>query len=241
MKLNTILIVILFMHIGGRLLYAQDVDKRNEITTESVIEKYLEYAEDHAVIFNGKEQVPYEISATNHPYLITSRYTVGEIWHNQILYKNILLRYDLYRDELVVLTPGNSYNIVLEKEKVNEATIDNYRIIRHDEGIWPNIPQGNYLLLLHDGNYPVIRKNNTIRDRKIVDRRVEYTYRIREQYYVYKDGLCHQVSNKRSLLKLFPDKRKELDTYIKQKKLNFRNDKEQSIVDIVEYYEEIKR
>jgi len=48
------------------------------------------------------------------------------------------------------------------------------------------------------------------------------------------------VKNKNSVLKLFPDKRKELNEFAKQHKLNFKNQIEQSIVDLVTHYENLK-
>jgi len=236
MKINTLLNVMLLIFIG-RTVSAQDIGKGIKVIPEKVIESYIEYAGEHAVIFNGKEEVTYDHASTNHPYLVTSQYTPGELLYNNILYKNVSLRYDLFRDELIIKVPNISYSVVLEKEKVTEAVVDKYRIIRHEKNLWPNIAPGNYLLLLHDGQFPVVRKNQMTRDQKVVDQSVEYRFRLRERYYIYKNGICHQVSNKGSLLKLFPDKKKELETYIKQQNLNFRKDREQSIVAIVQFYE----
>jgi len=239
MKFKSILKVAIVFCVGVQLK-AQEMTQIARPVTDEVIIEYVNSAKDQAVIFNGKEQVPYDLNYKNHPYLVTPEYLSGELLHNNVLYKEIPLRLDLYRDEIVTRMPNTPYNIALEKEKVTEASIAGFRVIRHNEGLWPNIPKGNYLILLSDGIYPIIKKYQVVLDQKIVDQSVEYTFRIRERFYVYKDNTCYPVSNKGSILNLFPDKKKELTAYIKQHKLKFGKEREQSIVAIVEYIEHLK-
>ncbi|MDF9828684.1 hypothetical protein [Parabacteroides sp. PF5-6] len=239
MKYKAIIVVVAALSLGMQLK-AQEATEGVNIVPDKVIVEYLNSAKNQAVVFNGKEQTPYDQVFTNHPYLLTPDYVQGKLLHNDIFYTEIPLRLDLYRDEIITTMPNTPYNIVLEKEKVTEALISGYHIIRHDEKRWPNIPKGNYLVLLSDGAYPIVKKYQVTLDQKIVDQNVDYTFQIRERFYVYKDKVCHPVSNKGSILKLFPDKKKELSAYMKQQKLNFRKQREQSIVAIVEYYEHLK-
>jgi hypothetical protein len=240
MKLKPVLTVTIVFFAGVQLK-AQERPERANSVSDGVIIEYVNSAKGQAVVFSGKEQMPYDLNLTNHPYLLTSQYVPGELLHNHILYKEIPLRLDLYRDEIVTHMPAISFNIILEKEKVTEALISGYRIIRHEEGMWPDIPQGNYLILLNDGVYPVIKKYLVDLEQKIEDRAVEYKFRIRERFYVCKNGVCSEVSGKRKILKLFPDKKKELAAYIRQHKLNFRKEREQSIIAIVEYCETLNK
>lgn len=240
MKFKSILRIVIIFCVGMQVK-AQEMPGKANLVGDEVILEYLRSAKDQAVLFNGKEQTPYDLNYTNHPYLVTADYVAGELWHNNTLYKEIPLRLDIYRDEIVTRMPNTPYSIALEKEKVTGALISGYRIIRHEENQWPGIPKGNYLILLHDGAYPVVRKYQTVLDQKIVDQTVEYTFRTRERFYVYKDNQCYPVSNKGSLLKLFPDQKRELSAYIKQHKLKFGKEREQSIVAIVEYIETLNR
>lgn len=238
MKLKTNLIVVIVFCVAVQL-EAQEMPKVTGLIPDKVGVEYLNSVGDQAVIFNGKEQIAYDLNYTNHPYFLTSEYVPGDLWYNQVLYKDIPLRLDLYRDEIVTHMPGTPYNIIIEKEKATEALIGGYRVIRHEEGLWLNVPKGNYLILLYDGHSPVVKKYLVASEQRIVDQHVEYTFRLRERFYVNKDGVCYPVSNKGSVLKLFPDKKKELAAYIKQHKLNFRKEREQSIVAVVAYYNEI--
>lgn len=241
MSIKTLQCIVFLLLCFMKPVHAQQLKAvGNERVSEKVIQEYMDFVGDQAVLFNGKTELLYNLNLTNHPYLITSEYTSGELKHNNVYYKNIMLRYDLYADELIALMPEKPYNIVLEKEKVEEAYLNGYHIVRYDKDKWPDIPRCNYMIFLYDGKYPVIRRNQVTLDQKIENQRVEYTFRIKERFYVRKDNVYHQVSSKGSLLKLFPDRKKELNAYIKQHKLNFRKDREQSIKAVVEYYERFK-
>lgn len=57
--------------------------------------------------------------------------------------------------------------------------------------------------------------------------------------HIYKDGSLQSAGSKRSLLKLFADKKKELNVYIRQQQLNFKEAPDDAIVRLVMYYESL--
>ena len=59
-------------------------------------------------------------------------------------------------------------------------------------------------------------------------------------YFVYSKGVYKQVSNRNSLLDVFRDKDDAVKTFIKDNKLDFKNDLEQAIVKTAEYYSKLK-
>ena len=64
-----------------------------------------------------------------------------------------------------------------------------------------------------------------------------YSFSIQRQYDIYVNGVPHTVKNLNSILKLFPDKRKELNEFAKQRRLNFKEHIELSIIAMVNHYE----
>lgn len=238
MKIQIILGVAFFL--GACMpLKAQEKSQTSVQGRHNAGVEYMQKAGDQAVVFNGRVQMTYDYPSTNHPYLITSNYVSGQMWYNQTLYADLAMRLDLFRDELVVRMPQTPYSVVVEPEKVDEALLAGYHIIRHREGEWPGIPKGNYLVLLSNGSFPVVKKYQVALNQEIVDQTVERTFDVKERFYVYKGGICHVVTSKGSILKLFSDRKRELSAYIKKNKLNFRKEREQTIVAIVEYYESL--
>lgn len=53
------------------------------------------------------------------------------------------------------------------------------------------------------------------------------------EYWILKDGVMHKFQNKRQLLAVFPEKKKELESYIKTKKTDFENYR--NVIEVVRY------
>jgi len=236
MKAPIIICVVALFFSGWRVL-AQEVTA-NPIP-DFLYTRYMTEIKDLSVIYNGKEEILSGVITTNHSYLVTDEFTPAILWYNQTGYNDILMRYDLSRDELIVRKPDTYKGIILEKEKVNSVFLNGYWIVVSESLPWVNKPGGNYLLLLSDGDYPVIKKNSAVIEKKVDKNRVISSYNLRESLYICINNVCYPVKNKGSVLKLFPDKKKELEAYIKQHKLNFGAQREQSIVSIVEYYQNL--
>lgn len=220
-------------------LYAQESIAKS--APPQIVKDYIAEVKDPAVIFNGKEQTSYFSGLTNHPYLVTPEYSPAEIRHNQVEYKDMMLRLDMYRDELLIRLPDRPYNVVLEPEKVNRVILNGYTIVPISRYSWENAPMGNYALLLYEGKSLVIRKDQVVLNQKISIDNVSYTFMFKERVYICIDNVCYRVTNKKSVLKLFPGKKKELDAYAKQQKLNFTKNREQAAVAIVKQYEALSK
>ena len=61
----------------------------------------------------------------------------------------------------------------------------------------------------------------------------------KDHYYLRKENNYYRVSNKRSFLQNLNDKRKELQPYVRQNKLNFRKDIENAMVKTLAYYDQL--
>jgi hypothetical protein len=71
------------------------------------------------------------------------------------------------------------------------------------------------------------------------DRVLRRTFVIQQQYAVYVDGKLCTVKNKNAILKLFPDKKKELNEFAKLYKLDFKKQTGPSIISMVEHYKNL--
>ncbi len=146
------------------------------------------------------------------------------------------MRLDLYREEFVAASPGSSiYGVVLDPSRFGYADLRGYRVIHIGAPSLPNDLDEGYYLQLYDGRHEILKKeyfefNATNR---------EFTnYYIR--YYVEKDGAMHRIGRRKGpLLRLFRDRRGELDRFIRTNGLSLRTDGETAIVRIVSEYERL--
>ena len=230
-----LIIFVLFLY--GGMLWAQEKGAANS-PSDIVIENYLTEAKAYAVLYTGKTEMPYNNRFTNHPYFETDRYVSGTLCYNRLVYRDVMMRIDLYRDELTVVSPYIPYRIVLNIEKFDYAVLNGSTIIKSND---EKELQRKFLVLLHSGTYPVVRKHQlSIREEISTSERLSTRYfQIKHQYEVYVDGKPYPVKNKNSIVKLFADRKKELNEYAKLHKLNFKKQTELSIIALVNHYENL--
>lgn len=211
----------------------------NMVKAQNAAADYASFAAGQAVIFHGKEQLKYSPSIKNHPYLKSDKYVPGNLSFEGILYEDVKMRLDLYKNELLLLSPDERYNIVLPSDRVDFAHFHGYHIFYHDpEGKENSLPEG-YYLRLYDGRCTVLEKPSCAFSKQIKGLEVEESFDQSVKYYIQKEGAYYPVGSKGSVLKVFKERKKELARYIKQEKLDFRHAREEAIVAVAREYERL--
>ena len=221
--------------------YAQDNRQIQKTEDIKEIQLYLNKVADYSIIYSGRVEEPYFINLTNHPYFNKEKFSTGVLCYNDIVYTDIKLRYNLHREDILVEHPGLLFGIELKKENVSWFTIDGYRVVASKKIDWENVPDARFLILLHEGMYPVVQTSKSALLTNYSNRVVEYYFDADNRYYICISGICYPLKSKKSLLNLFPDQRRELDQYAKQKRLDFKRNPETAYVELVEYYERLNR
>ena len=229
-------VIILMLFWGAGVIRGQE-NRFASIPPDNVIHNYLTEANTYAALYSGKAETPYDRQYANHPYFETERYVSGTLCYNRVVYKDVLMRFDLFRNELTVIFPGRAFPIVLNNEKFEYAVLNGATIVLPDS---ETKSKDKFLVLLLNGAYPVVRNYN-IGIVSSTARTILYSFSIRNQYAIYINGVPRAVKNKSSILKLFPDRRKELNEFAKQHKLNFKHEIEQSIIALVNHYEHLNK
>ena len=143
---------------------------------QDAVDDYVSSAAGQSVIYHGKEQLKYPTSIRNHPYLKSEKYVPGDLSFEGILYKGVKMRLDLYKNELLLLSPDNRYNIVLPSDRVDYAEFHGYDIFyRYPDERSGNLPEG-YYLRLHEGKCTVLGKWSCILSKTIKDMQVDESF-----------------------------------------------------------------
>ena len=179
----------------------------------------------------GREQTPEPVSPTESN-------AVGDILYDGVFYTGVNMRLDLYRDELVVAGPGNFlYGSVIDPSRLGYADLMGYRVIHMPAPATSKDIPGGYYLLLHDGRCNVLKKESygfNLSDMMFTSPII--------RYYVEKDGIRHRVGRQKgAILRLFRDRRSELNRYLRSGSVDLRNNTEKALVEIVAEYERLTR
>ncbi len=216
---------------------------------------YIESLGEQSILFYGKEQLhlPYNLK---NPYLKakeiqmrvvdgevlevtnSSGYHQGRLVYDGVVYPQVTMRLDLYKNELIAMSPVLNNNIVLDPLKVGYASLYDYHIVHLQyNSLKKSLPEG-YYLQLYFGKYPVYKKYFYTLDKTPVSASLKESLK----YFVYKDGVYHTIKNKGSLLKVLKSNKKELEQYMRDNKLSFgQNSIENTFVLVVKQYEKLNK
>jgi len=204
---------------------------------------YMSAVSNYAALFSGNLQQPLTFKPTNHPYFVQEDFASGRLSYGGVVYPSVWLRWDLYRDELMVMSPTN-HIIVLKSEHIDFAELYGYRIIYLRPDDLPGCPPvGNYIQL-NKGDFVLLEKiiNELHVKANTFDRfKTDYSFVLSSIYYLQKNGEYHRIKNRRTLLKTLETHRSELRRFIQANQLNYKRDAEKMVLEVINEHEKLNQ
>jgi len=217
--------------VWGRLL-AQDLDRQRLIDNSAL--EFLQVAGNQSAIYYGRLQEGHP-RTKNQPYLKDDQYVKARLSYHRVIYPEAMLRLDLNRDELIILSPDYRH-IVLFPENVDFADMHGLRIINFKRDSLPGCPPAGYYYLLHSGKCKVLEKQTAM---LMLDNTHQYYFSVDTKFYLYRNGSYTIIRNKRGLLKTLQPYKKELKRFISAHQLLYRRDAAKFITQTVIEYEKL--
>jgi len=217
-------------------LFAQDVGRQQFI--DGAANSYLRTANIQSPLYYGKEQESYP-PASNHPYFVDWTFAKARLSYSGVIYPEALLRLDINRDELIVVSPDYR-QIVLFPENVDFAMLHGRHIIYFRSYGLPGSPSPGYYFLLYSGNCFVMEKQTAaLILANDVGSRARYYFTFNTKYYLYKDGVYYNIRSQQGLLKALSPYKKELKRFISVSRLDFRTNPKEFLTRTVKEYENL--
>jgi len=224
--------LLFFLIYGWGYLFAQDVGRQQLIDNSA--KEFLQVAGNQSAIYYGRLQDGHP-RTKNHPYLKNDQYVKARLSYRRVIYPEAMLRLDLNRDELIILTPDYRH-IVLFPENVDFADMHGLRIINFKRDSLPGCPPDGYYYLLHSGKCKVLERQTAM---LILDNSHQYYYSVDTKFYLLHNGSYSIIRNKRGLLKALQPYKKELKRFISANQLLSRYDAAKFITQTVIEYEKL--
>ena len=200
---------------------------------QQIFDEYCREAGDHAEIFLGKVESSYPSALyTNHPYWLFGDFVSGDVVYKGLLYRNVQMRYDAYLKQLVVNTPVKHSNVYVAMDLVDKFSLSGVEFERRDKEFVAILYKSSRMELIE-------QMNVALREEVIGLDKSKYKFLYKLNYYVLRDGLVYEVSNLKSILKLYPDKKKELKNYAKAHSLDFKVHRRNSLISVIKYVDEL--
>jgi len=173
------------------------------------------------------------------PYLFAPAMLDGSVKVNNKSFNNVRIQYDIYSDELLSL---NNHNVIIQlnKEIVDEFTISyagtEYHFRRIDDN--GQGPPTGYVNILYDGETTLLVKYFKTIELRAVENKYD-SFSGAHKIYVKKDGKPVFIRNRKQLLDLFDDKKREIKTYLRENSLKVSGKLPASFIPVVEYYDRL--
>lgn len=212
---------------------------------QHAVNLYHQYLSPETGLYHGSEYAyntyyPFIINE-GHPFFHKKTFDTGAVFYNNILYEKVPLLYDIINGELLTIDPTKINIIRLNTENIKWFTLDGYTFIRL---VRDSIPANS----LHTGFYNALYKGKTSLYKKVSKIFKEnssatqglnkYVAEVNE-YFIKKDSGYFKIKNRKSLLQVLNNKKKEIGQFINRNKSKLRINKEEAFIMIVAYYDQI--
>lgn len=209
---------------------------------------YWEALDEHSNRLPGKlsGKVFYLAKSGNSNHFYHSEWHDGSVLlEDGDLFEGVQLRYLAYGDELIVYNPALSQLFTVDKETVAEFQVNalwgTQKFVKvYFDGL---LSGDRYFELLHDGArqllaYRFIERLKTSIYKDHLGRLKDSQFKLKTNYYIYspESGFRKVSPRRKSVLSLFPDRKKELRRMMRQIDVSVKN--ETGLVKIVGLMEE---
>lgn len=206
-----ILTFLAFLSLKGTFSYSQN---NKEAALYFLIDKEL--STGNALVNNGKFHINVDNTFKNeHRYFLENKVYTEEIKFDNEVYFNNKIKYDVFKDELV-LNPENQSDklfIILDKTRVAHFTIQNRKFVKLQ--LTKDGPLQYVEESINTKNFTFYIKFKKIDKEVIGENGVLVSYLDDNKYFVLLNKTLYEITSKKSVLKLFPEFKSEINDYYK--------------------------
>ena len=200
-------------------------------------QEYFSSASDHARLYVGAVEPQYQKTLWHDiPYYNgTTNFYRGRISYHGVVYDDVQLRFDQFKQCVVVIPPGKSAFCLPEQEFVDWFEMDGHRYVHDPED------GTRYTAMLCDGSTNGIRLYHAVwkdpgGDDTFGGKKYQKTLYTKELYtLITPNGEMHHVKRASDVAKVFPEQNKQIKHFAKKNHLSFsKRVRESSLVKVVE-------
>jgi hypothetical protein len=196
-------------------------------------------------LYNGHEYLPYDRSIKGtalYPF-DAETWASGEVNYDGLLYKGVPMMYDIFKDKLVVLLYNHFSMYTLLDERVHDFSFSNRHFVRVNADSLTNdksvISTGFYEQLYGGNKIEVLAKRiKTVQNSTNIAISLETYFIAKSEYYLRKGNAYYKVGSQGSFLNALKDKKPQLEKYMKDNSIKFRQDPEGAMASLAAYYDQ---
>ena len=186
---------------------------------------YREYAagvEDALLYRHAKIAPRYRFNYEGSPYVESDFFIAGDFVYDGVRYEDVLLNLNAEEDLLYLMVSENSRPLVMLTELVSSFTLGSKRYVN----LSADGPGGNFYEILAEGGVTLYKYTQKVHF-KTADgdnHTVRHSFDPKVKYYLYDGTSYKSVSSSRDIIKMFPDRKKEIKAFLKKSGLSPRHE-----------------
>lgn len=228
-----------FLILFGLLLNIHTIHSQtnNDVNIYNWFDKTV--GKDNLDLNNGTPHInPYRTIGDSHLYLI-NKYEIGKINYEGQKYYEVKLKYDIYRDILVLNPYGESENIGINliQNKVESFTVQDKNFVKIDKKIEtvPELTTGYYEESKIAPGFTFYIKHHKDLQKTVLENGVFYTFKESNSFFIDLKNNISVIKGKNDIIKLFPEQKKQINGFYLMNRELQKSDLNQFMKNLMKY------
>jgi hypothetical protein len=221
-------------------IQAQSIGKDSLVIPEeysNALQVYHHYLAPETRLYRGSQYAEYaHLLKDGHPFFDDGHLHPGTVFYDGILYENLLLLYDLVKEQVVIDDSYDNYKLFLINEQLDRFTIQHHLFINLRDSLTPSAPHRGFYEQLYKDRITLLKKEKKLVREDLSSGKIEKFIDQSVFYYLKKGAVYYAVNNKQSLLNALNDRHKEIKKFIRMNGLSMRHNKENTLFQVAVWY-----
>ncbi len=220
--------------------FAPDTSSQQQ-KTNNLIQNFTTAIGEDSRLYNGPEYDQYDPAIKGNAYaddIIV--WKLGTVYYDDAIYTNVPMMFDVYKDCVVVLHYNKASRYTLLNDKLHYFNLSGHHFIylNVDSVNNPGIHNGIYNQL-YKGKTEVLAKRSKSIQTGTTGNLENYFTAGKKEIYLKKGSIYYNINSVPSILKALQDKKKQVQLFISDNRINYKADPEQALVKIASYYDQL--
>jgi hypothetical protein len=237
---SIIIIILFFLSVQTGLgQYTQDDSIMLVKARNNTIQFFLQSMKESSPVYQGREFIPYNPSIKGSPFFMNTEPVNGMLEYNGIEYPNIFFTLDLVADKVVLKNFTNEYLMIAPSEKIRRFNIGNHFFFRPETDIrFRGLNDTGFYEILYPGKTMVVAKKSK-KVQYYPGEDMPYQFASYNVYYVYDQETFREVSSQKDLLSIYKTKESDVRKFLHTGKINFKRNREETLVKSAKFYDQL--
>ena len=195
----------------------------------------------HPQLYNGVEYADYSRlyhARIGHQFFQSADRLKGSAYYNDHNFEGLLLSYDSVLDQLILQQVTNPFMLRMVSEKVRSFVIDNHQFVRLvADSTNGGVLRTGFYEVLQEGRVQLFARRSKRMQEVLRERNTDVEFVPTDRLFARKGNTYYAVKSKGAVKRLFADKSKEVQAYMKSQNLRLNKARfEGTLVALTRYY-----